>query len=116
MYRHRSGEETPARSSRLSTRVTIITGIAIAMPMRTPWTAAWAAMGPIGLPSDFAINLQLLGGVWILQTFPVVVFSLYTRWFHRYALLAGWAVGLAGGSWLGITGRAWTFLGRLGGS
>ncbi len=31
MYRHRSGEETPARSSRLSTRVTVITGIAIAI-------------------------------------------------------------------------------------
>lgn len=31
MYRHRSGEETPARSSRLSTRVTVITGIAVAI-------------------------------------------------------------------------------------
>ena len=31
MYRHRSGEETPARSSRLSTRVTVITAIAIAI-------------------------------------------------------------------------------------
>ena len=31
MYRHRSGEETPARSRRLSTRVTVITGIAVAI-------------------------------------------------------------------------------------
>jgi penicillin-binding protein 2 len=31
MYRHRSGEETPARSTRLSTRVTVITGIAVAI-------------------------------------------------------------------------------------
>jgi SSS family solute:Na+ symporter len=52
----------------------------------------------LGLPSDFAINLQLLGGVWILQTFPAIVFGLYTRWFHRYALLAGWAVGMAYGT------------------
>ena len=25
--------------------------------------------------------------------------GLYTRWFHRYALLAGWAVGMAYGTW-----------------
>jgi len=45
-----------------------------------------------------AINLQLLGGIWILQTFPAIVFSLYTRWFHRWALLAGWAVGMTYGT------------------
>ena len=41
-----------------------------------------------------AINFQLLGGVWILQTLPAIVFGLFTRWFHRWALLAGWAVGM----------------------
>jgi SSS family solute:Na+ symporter len=45
-----------------------------------------------------AINFQLLGGVWILQTFPAIVFGLYTRWFHRWALLAGWAVGMIAGT------------------
>ena len=45
-----------------------------------------------------AINLQLLGGIWILQTLPSIVFSLYTRWFHRWALLAGWAVGMVFGT------------------
>ncbi len=50
------------------------------------------------LDNQNAINFQLLGGIWILQTFPVVVFSLYTRWFHRWALLAGWAVGLVYGT------------------
>ena len=45
-----------------------------------------------------AINFQLLGGVWILQTFPTIVFGLYTRWFHRWALLAGWAVGMLSGT------------------
>lgn len=50
------------------------------------------------LPSDFAINLQLLGGVWILQTFPAIVIGLYTRWMHRWALFAGWAVGMAYGT------------------
>src|ERR1035438_1244763 len=41
-----------------------------------------------------AINFQLLGGIWILQTFPAIVFGLYTRWFHRWALIAGWAIGM----------------------
>ena len=54
----------------------------------------------LGLSKDFAINLQLLGGVWILQTFPAIVAGLYTRWFHRWALLAGWAAGIAWGTWL----------------
>lgn len=45
-----------------------------------------------------AINFQLLGGIWILQTFPAIVFGLYTRWFHRWALIAGWAVGMVYGS------------------
>lgn len=31
MYRHRSGEETPARSNKLSVRVTVITGVALAI-------------------------------------------------------------------------------------
>jgi SSS family solute:Na+ symporter len=45
-----------------------------------------------------AINLQLLGGVWILQTFLAIVAGLYTRWFHRWALLAGWAAAMAWGT------------------
>ena len=45
-----------------------------------------------------AINFQLLGGIWILQTLPVIVFSLYTKWFHRWGLLAGWAVGMVYGT------------------
>ena len=53
----------------------------------------------LGLDKSFAINLQLLGGIWILQTFPALVFGLYTRWFHRWALFAGWAVGMAYGTW-----------------
>ena len=52
----------------------------------------------IALDKSFAINLQLLGGIWILQTFPTIVFGLYSRWFHRWALLAGWAVAMAYGT------------------
>lgn len=52
------------------------------------------------LPTKFALDLQLLGGVWILQTFPSVVFCAFFRWFRAQALLAGWAVGMVCGSWL----------------
>jgi SSS family solute:Na+ symporter len=55
------------------------------------------------LKKEYAIALQLLGGVWILQTFPAIVVGLYTRWLHRWGLLAGWAVGMAVGTWM-----AWT--------
>src|SRR5450830_1792175 len=52
------------------------------------------------LPTKFALDLQLLGGVWILQTFPALVFGLFIGWFGANALLTGWAVGIVGGSWL----------------
>jgi SSS family solute:Na+ symporter len=52
----------------------------------------------LGLDRQNAINMQLLGGVWILQTFVAIVAGLFTRWFHRWALLAGWAVGMVYGT------------------
>jgi SSS family solute:Na+ symporter len=55
------------------------------------------------LPTKFALDLQPLGGVWILQTFPAVVFGLFIRGFRAPALLVGWAVGLASGSWLAFS-------------
>jgi SSS family solute:Na+ symporter len=53
-----------------------------------------------GLRDQDAINLQLLGGVWILQIFPAVAIGLYTRRLHHRALLAGWATGMAAGTYL----------------
>jgi SSS family solute:Na+ symporter len=50
------------------------------------------------LPKTFSINLQLLGGIWILQTFPAIVAGLYTRWFHRWALVIGWAAAMVFGT------------------
>ncbi len=50
------------------------------------------------LDKQNAINMQLLGGVWILQTLLAIVVGLYTRWLHRWALLAGWAVGMIYGT------------------
>ena len=52
----------------------------------------------LGMDRQNAINLQLLGGVWILQTLLAIVAGLYTRWFHRWALLAGWAVAMVYGT------------------
>jgi SSS family solute:Na+ symporter len=52
------------------------------------------------VPQKYAIQLQLLGGVWILQTFPAIVVGLYTRRLHRWGLLAGWAVGMTLGTWM----------------
>jgi solute:Na+ symporter, SSS family len=57
-----------------------------------------ALLFAIGLPKTFSINLQLLGGIWILQTFPALVAGLFTRWFHRYALLIGWLAAMIFGT------------------
>ncbi len=45
------------------------------------------------VPTQYAIQLQLLGGIWIIQTLPTVMFGAYTRWFNAWALLLGWAAG-----------------------
>ncbi|HYY12579.1 MAG TPA: sodium:solute symporter [Kineosporiaceae bacterium] len=54
----------------------------------------------LGLRTQDAISLQLLGGVWILQTLPAVLLGLAWRWVHRYALLAGLVTGVVAGTWL----------------
>jgi solute:Na+ symporter, SSS family len=74
------------------------------------------------LPTTDVINFQLAGGVWILQTLPAVMFALFTRWLNRWAVLAGWAVGMAWGTYmlahnhfkassydLGALGSHWTW-------
>jgi SSS family solute:Na+ symporter len=53
----------------------------------------------LALDPQFSIDLQLIGGVIILQTLPAVAIALYTRWFHRWALVAGWVAGMAVGFW-----------------
>nr|WP_246324761.1 sodium:solute symporter [Petropleomorpha daqingensis] len=49
---------------------------------------------------QFSIDLQLIGGVIILQTLPSVALGLYTRWMHRGALVAGWVAGMVVGLWM----------------
>jgi solute:Na+ symporter, SSS family len=57
-----------------------------------------ALLFAVSLPKTFSINLQLLGGIWILQTFPALIAGLFTRWFHRYALLIGWLAAMIFGT------------------
>jgi SSS family solute:Na+ symporter len=66
----------------------------------------------IFLDPQFSIDLQLIGGVIILQTAPAVGLGLFTRWFHRGGLIAGWIAGMGLGMWMlydipnAATGRA----------
>jgi SSS family solute:Na+ symporter len=54
----------------------------------------------IFVPTQYAIYLQLLGGILIIQTLPSVMLGVYTRWFNDWALLIGWAVGTGTGIWM----------------
>ena len=52
------------------------------------------------MPTTYAIQMQLLGGIWMAQLFPSVVVGAFTRWFNPWALLCGWAAGMGWGSWM----------------
>ncbi len=57
------------------------------------------------VPQQYAIYLQLLGGIWIIQTVPSVMLGCYTRWFNDWALLVGWFVGIVLGTWMFIAAK-----------
>jgi SSS family solute:Na+ symporter len=73
------------------------------------------------VPTQYAIQLQLLGGIWIIQTLPAVLLGVYTRWFNDWALLIGWAVGIVAGTAMAVAAHltptyplafgGWTFPG-----
>jgi SSS family solute:Na+ symporter len=64
------------------------------------------------LDTQFSIDLQLIGGVIILQTLPAIVIGLYSRAAHAWGLLAGLVAGLAYGLYMlyetpnAVTGKA----------
>jgi SSS family solute:Na+ symporter len=76
-----------------------------ASPAAEAWTSRWmslfvkfgAAALILVVDPAFSIDLQLIGGVLILQTIPAVFLGLLTGWFHRAALTAGLLSGLAVG-------------------
>jgi len=55
------------------------------------------------VPTEYAIQLQLLGGIWIIQTAPAVLLGAYTRWFDEWALLVGWAFGTVTGTYMAVS-------------
>ena len=81
----------PEATPRTQTRVARLTSLLV---------KAGAVGFVFGLRGQDAISLQLLGGVWILQTFPAVALGLCTRRLHHGGVLAGWAVGMLIGTWL----------------
>ncbi len=60
------------------------------------------------LPTSYALDLQLLGGIWMVQIFPAMISGLFTRWFNGSALLIGWATGMLVGTTLSWGAKAWT--------
>jgi SSS family solute:Na+ symporter len=57
----------------------------------------------LAVPTQYAIQLQLLGGIWIIQTVPSVMLGAYTRWFDEWALLLGWAAGTIVGTYMAVS-------------
>jgi SSS family solute:Na+ symporter len=60
------------------------------------------------VPTQYAVQLQLLGGIWIIQTLPPVMLGAYTRWFNSWALLIGWAVGTYAGTAMAVATKLTT--------
>jgi SSS family solute:Na+ symporter len=66
-------------------------------------TKLFALIFVVTLQSSYAINLQLLGGIWICQTLPSVMLALYTpRRLHSTGLLLGWLAGMVAGTWMAV--------------
>ncbi len=76
---------TPARESQVAKIVSLVVKFG-------------ALFFVLELPTTYAIQLQLLGGILISQTMPAVMLGLYTRWLHPLALIIGWAVGIGAGT------------------
>jgi solute:Na+ symporter, SSS family len=80
-------DATPAEEARMSKLASLV-------------VKAGAVAVILVLDPQFSIDLQLIGGVIILQTLPAIVIGLYTRWCHGWALLAGWLIGLVSGLYM----------------
>jgi SSS family solute:Na+ symporter len=64
---------------------------------------AGALIFVILLPLEYAAQMALLAGIWIIQTSPGLVFGLFTRWVEWRGVLVGWLVGAASGTWMMTT-------------
>jgi len=61
---------------------------------------AGAVVFIVAIPHSYAIQLQLLGGIWIIQLLPPILLGLFTRRSNGRALLLGWAAGTAVGTYM----------------
>jgi solute:Na+ symporter, SSS family len=100
-YLHRSA--TPKQEARMAKWASLVVKLG-------------AVLFIVAIDPQFSIDLQLIGGVLILQTLPAVAIALYTRWLHAWALIAGWVVGMGWGIYLLYTIPAATGKGHFGGS
>jgi SSS family solute:Na+ symporter len=80
-------DATPAQEARMSKLASLV-------------VKAGAVVVILAIDPQFSIDLQLIGGVIILQTLPPIVIGLWSRWCHGWALLAGWFVGLVSGLYM----------------
>ena len=55
------------------------------------------------VPVPYALQFQLLGGLWMIQVLPSVILGLYLKMLNGWALLIGWAVGTGVGTWMAST-------------
>jgi SSS family solute:Na+ symporter len=80
---------TPSQEARMAKLVAFLTKLG-------------ALLFVLELKASYAIELQLLGGIWMAQTVPSVLLALYVR-LNPIGLIAGWATGMITG-----TVMAWT--------
>lgn len=55
------------------------------------------------VPTQYAISLQLLGVIWMLQVLPAFAGGLFTRVLHPKALLLGWAAAMLAATWMAFS-------------
>src|SRR5215212_5936862 len=77
-------DATPAQEARVSKLTSLVVKLG-------------ALLVILVLDPQFSIDLQLIGGVLILQTLPPIVLGLWRTNLHRWALFAGWLAGIVTG-------------------
>ncbi len=52
------------------------------------------------IPATFALGLQLVGGIIVLQTLPSIYLAMYTKRLEKWSVGIGWAIGLVLGTYM----------------
>lgn len=68
--------------------------------------SAFALCFVIFVPTAYAINFQLLGGIWMVQVLPAFALGLYTRAFNPAALFAGWLAAMTASTAMAVATAA----------